>query len=307
MAEDPNGTLGRGLRARVWNGRRESGPPGVRCSVPGARHGLPISRLPERPPPSGTAMSPFGRHSLPPPSIVPSPPNVTPKRVDRTPESPVRRSGTVGTDTELPHPQMHGGRDLTPNCPIAPHCAGLRRAPSIFYVNSPCLSCRNRSNFRDSSLQFILRECPLGSRASRPLEHLRAFGGLSISGLRPGRAGRPALPGKPRQCVKQDDQSHRVFRVSLRQSRPSPDNRAICAVRDAGTGLQARGHEMERKAVVSLLSLVCGLPVFPIRGHKGAGVVSLGLAAHSGARRITRCRGETWPPAGPVTGPCRIR
>ena len=37
---------------------------------------------------------------------------------------------------------------------------------------------------------------PLGARASRPLEHLWACGWLSISGLRPGRAGRPRSQGR---------------------------------------------------------------------------------------------------------------
>ena len=37
---------------------------------------------------------------------------------------------------------------------------------------------------------------------------------------------------------------------------------ALRAVRDGSAGLQARGREMERKAFVSLLPLVCGLIVF---------------------------------------------
>ena len=42
---------------------------------------------------------------------------------------------------------------------------------------------------------------------------------------------------------------------------------ALRAVHDVSAGLQARGREMERKAFVSLLPLVCGLIVFPIQDH----------------------------------------
>ena len=42
---------------------------------------------------------------------------------------------------------------------------------------------------------------------------------------------------------------------------------ALRAVHDVSAGLQARGREMERKAFVSLLPLVCDLIVFPIQDH----------------------------------------